>query len=301
MGPYEYWPYGTTAHQPQPQPQQQTHQTVQMQMSYAYPQGTYAYPYSGYYSGATSYPQAATVTVGTYGVYPYAQAGYRPVVGATPQYRNGMLQWQTPYQGPVNPTPSSSSGSAGSQAGQSNEDQNQHASSSAGAQVDAVPVAKEVVVSLSQVPGGQGPLSAHRRNLSSEPRESNGSKLGGEEGLTSGVVGDVAQAGVEAGSEKESSADGVKTSSAAIGGVDLGVGSQVGGVGGGEAPGGRVQPEQSQQTTFDLSSLAKMSSEQLTELLSHDPQLREVVLTALNRNPVVQQQEVSEVPAEGMC
>lgn len=79
IAPYDYWPYAT------------------QQVPYGYAPAAYPCPYPAYYSGTTPYQNTTS-----YGMYPYAQAAaaaaYNP--GPTTQYRSGGLQWQRPYQGP---------------------------------------------------------------------------------------------------------------------------------------------------------------------------------------------------------
>lgn len=304
VAPYEYWSYINAA----------------QQMPYTgFPQ-TYTYPYGAYYSGATAYPNNPSYNMYT---YPQPTAGFVPAPAPIPaaatvtsqqqqqqqQYRNGGLQWQRPYQGPAmgaTPTP------GGSQEMQPGVDQRSQSQ----------PRTRETSTSADR-PVSRPPSSAQSRNLSADGGQAtanlatntnsnsdvNSSGVSGARSATSSAPSSQspaqAQTGMQVDSapgrgEKAGSSAPVSDASLASITAPTAVNEQGSNastnVVSSNSPSSSASPPVGtptssstpaplhQITSVDLGMLAQLPEAQLTEILSNNPSLREVILNALNMN-----------------
>ncbi|KAF6752727.1 specific transcriptional repressor [Ephemerocybe angulata] len=257
VAPYEYWSYINAA----------------QQMPYTgFPQ-TYTYPYGAYYSGATAYPNNPSYNMYT---YPQPTAGFVPAPAPMPtaatvtpqqqqqqQYRNGSLQWQRPYQGPAmgaTPTP------GGSQEMQQGVDQRSQSQ----------PRTRETSTSADR-PVSRPPSSAQSRNLSAD-----GGQASANLATSTNSNSDVNSSGVSgarSASGNSSSASFASTNVVSSNSPSSSASPPVG------TPTSSSTPAPPHQiTSVDLGMLAQLPEAQLTEILSNNPSLREVILNALNMN-----------------
>ncbi|EAU83432.2 specific transcriptional repressor [Coprinopsis cinerea okayama7 len=243
------------------------------QIPYGHPQltaGSSAYPYTGYYRDAYGVPQPN---------YPPTQTYHRPAAYNVGGYhgtgvQDSRLQWQRPYEGP------------GSQQQQRAQHQQSHyrqpvavfhipvapnPNSQTGSNVTPAPSSSASQTSSSDLPS------------SSSSGHSNGSP---QQGVTTATqVQTSEQTQVGATTVAQSSTSGPSTSSGCQSSVQDGQSSQSGKSPSDQPSGAHSQT--TQQGYPDLSTLAKLPPEELTEMLQNNPDLRNYIMSTLKMSAPV--------------